>query len=496
MFEVYLTPNGPLILENEQKIRIMHSIFRGNRTFSAIQRDTGYSKSSVYTFLKKLVADGYLRAEFEDLEGIDTQYAQDSHLVLTSVEIDEDHRKINQPFFMDERYQDNLERWLWGYFVYSGHCSGISVAPLLGEVLYEIGKVAGELADSAEDPALLGPVIDILSKCRYAQVVPISPSRLTHNITMLFNATRRSTETMLRAVISMMCGYLSSRTGKEYHVSDWSQSPENYGCVNISLEETDSVHERGYRRIEFSEGPECDFSIFWTGESYVPVVGETYNSIVQMLHVKPCSSQQISDELGIPQSTVSGYLKDLESRKVIISKRFQKRVEYRLFAIKTFDWKNFDPTHYDDAHDIAVKCVRDPEHAVRYWFQFYFHLQRLIGFDYELQAHYFGRRVGIKLLEDFPEDTPDRIFDRLVHESHKVLSADFAVISISPLTIARVADYDMDEFTASIYATVYDALFTSLFSTYVKVPFRVKSSSVYGEGNRGYRATYLPDPTL
>lgn len=490
MFEVYVTPSGPTLVDNEQQIMILNAVFKGCKTFSDIQKQTNISKSTLSTNMKKLVAGKFLSIEESSNECFkETWYMPTCYQLIQAVDplgvSAWDDLAIN----VSEGVPDAFERWVFLFMIYSTRQCGLSIAPLLGNLMVDIGRMGAVInkANSSLETAL-DKISEFFRKSVFAEIDVVSKLPLVLDVRLMFYATPEYQELFAYLISCAICGYLSKSQGIPCRIKSI-EAKNDEGYLRIVLESSSREE-----HFDFKDGMKCDFTIYWNGKKYIPVKGNLDNEILAVLGRKRMSSLGMSEVFGTPSSTMSGYMNRLERDGLIQAVKVHNRVEYTILAKKVFDWGKIVPSLAAEGNSYLVKAWSDPNHCFRYLFCYFLTYSRMLGLDTDTFMYFIGKVIPNFVSKVYPNTYIEELFKILSENSHRLFSAEFAVTSYYPLSVVKVSDYSVSSNVAQDMRTFFNAFITGLLEKTMGIPYRIRDDSLYGEGYRGYRATFVPNP--
>lgn len=484
MFEIFIAPSGPKLVEGDQKLRVMDAVLRDSFTFTEIVTATGLAKSTVLFNLKKLVEEGMI----EEKEG---GYVPKALRLVRSMEKDTstffDTKKIG-----DSLGPDTIERFIAAYLVLVTHRYGYDVSPILIDIAKYLARISYDRNPGIKLEDAIAKSIQFFEKANYAEVKLISMMPMTFDITPNFDATEKSYLTFCEMVIRSISEYVSLVTSTSYYVSSLAV---NGKCHRITLgfREIEPQYRHGfYHDFEFDKDAKSDFWVYFTGESFEPVVGDIQKNIKTCLEKRRYSSKELSNELGIAQTTLIGYLKKMEEAKLIASEKSGNKSVFYSRSEKVFGWGVPEGSKEEGAKYLE-QALDDPDHAFRYFLAFLTVDSKCLGFDISSFMRFMGRRLGEITCKTNEGKSAEEVFRAISANAEKVATAQIAVTSYNPLTFVKVTNYDMEPFIAENQMIMYRTMFSTIAETIMGVKYVVKDETIYGEGNRGYEVSIVPN---
>ena len=366
--------------------------------------------------------------------------------------------------------------------------------------MIEISRIHAKVAfESAEDRSLEGAIdgiTDYFRRSEFADVTCVSKIPMAFDIVPRFRSSESTIHTFSEMVMRFIVEYISLITSTRYFVSDITEFGDEFGGMRMVLGFDEAEKEYGncgFHDLEIDPGCRPDFEIYKAREGgYVPVIGELEMGIMDSLSRRRRTSRELSDETGSPQSTVITHLNRMQEAGIICSEKRGNRSVYQITSDKAVGWRPPDRTYSERGRRYLEDAWKDPSHALRGYMAFIILDSYYIGFDINTMLRFAGWRAAEIICRNNPGRSADELFRTISADSERITSSKIVLKSYNPITMVRLAKYDMECEIAEAQRDLYESVFLGILKITTGADYVVRGSEIYGQGNRGLEMSFAP----
>ena len=115
-----------------------------------------------------------------------------------------------------------------------------------------------------------------------------------------------------------------------------------------------------------------------------------------------------------------------------------------------------------------------------------------IGFDINTMLRFAGWRAAEIICRNNPGRSADELFRTISADSERITSSKIVLKSYNPITMVRLAKYDMECEIAEAQRDLYESVFLGILKITTGADYVVRGSEIYGQGNRGLEMSFAP----
>ncbi|MCQ2069571.1 MAG: hypothetical protein MJZ68_00355 [archaeon] len=484
-FEVYYTDHGLRLVDNDRHIRILDLVADGIDTYYGIRKSMKIPRSSLTSAFKDLVDRNLLRRVDSPDDPMDIRYELISMKLVASMD-KSDMSVMDLLPSLDDPRVDIFERWsIWNMVAATRLC-GLSLRPVMEQVIYGIGQYGAYSRGTSNIDSAIFHLNEYLDHADMATISKVSDIPLKIMINLRIHVSKDTLDIFTRISASLICGYLSKLDGNHYRVTgtDYSRSDED--IITVRLEPTVKPYLPSINPVEDHR---FDFTIYRIDTDFIPLDNKL-KEVMDLVYGNRVTTKYLSSKLGKPHSTVSGLVQKLVDLGVVCYEVVGNHVFYCSRGTKVFEWnKPLDITEFGNSNLLSLIWA-DIGHSMRGQFDYFVYVLSGIGYDMGVLINNMVASFVNGLVKKHGGLSFEEFIGKMSSNAHRLFSSSLSVTSYSPFTVLHRLDYRVDASVSAFKRRMYDGFYNVLLEKFTGIRYKVSSSVLE---NNEYAASFVPD---